>query len=189
MTMTIKFNCNTDKAVEYLAWVAKEWASEKDESVTVYFTCKIMYFAELYHMQQYGRPIIGDWYVPMKDGPVPSRIYELIKRNVRPETVEKVNEVVTIGRKEDRWPMTHNRDHDGKYFSESDMECLEQAFNHCKDKSFGQLMDETHRHEGWKQAYNDSDPSIDYALIIAEGFENPEAIIQEIKETAATVIL
>ena len=40
---------------------------------------KVLYFADKKHLSKWGKPICGDTYVAMKDGPVPSRIYDEFK--------------------------------------------------------------------------------------------------------------
>ena len=40
---------------------------------------KIIYFAERQHLADWGRPITGDTYIAMEAGPVPSRIYAMLK--------------------------------------------------------------------------------------------------------------
>lgn len=39
----------------------------------------ILYFADKFHLQKYGRLITGDSYIAMKNGPVPSGAYDIIK--------------------------------------------------------------------------------------------------------------
>ena len=40
---------------------------------------KIIYFADRQHLADWGRPITGDIYIAMEAGPVPSRLYDMIK--------------------------------------------------------------------------------------------------------------
>ena len=40
---------------------------------------KIIYFADRQHLADWGRPITGDIYIAMEAGPVPSRLYDMLK--------------------------------------------------------------------------------------------------------------
>ena len=40
---------------------------------------KVLYFADRNHFADYGRPITGDNYIKMDDGPVPSNLYDIFK--------------------------------------------------------------------------------------------------------------
>lgn len=40
---------------------------------------KIIYFADRQHLADWGKPITGDTYIAMEAGPVPSRIYDMLK--------------------------------------------------------------------------------------------------------------
>ena len=38
---------------------------------------KLVYFADRYHLRRYGRPVIGDEYLAMQYGPVPSNTKDI----------------------------------------------------------------------------------------------------------------
>lgn len=68
----IKFN--KEKATHSILYVAN-----KLERRDLHKIFKILYFAERKLMQDWGRPIIGDTYIAMDAGPVPSRVYDILK--------------------------------------------------------------------------------------------------------------
>lgn len=74
--MALKFPFHETKALEVLAFIAKT-----SPGLTPLFVSKILFFAEKWHLNRYGRPIIGDTYIAMPRGPVPSAIKNYIDHN------------------------------------------------------------------------------------------------------------
>jgi uncharacterized phage-associated protein len=99
---------------------------------------KIIYFADLKHLAMYGRPITGDRYVAMKDGPVASWIYDLLKRNRGKEWWDTF-EVTWLMK--NVMPKTVP---DLDCFSDSDIECLQESITENKGLGFGELARKSH---------------------------------------------
>lgn len=59
------------KALEVLLYVTHQ-------TQDMYHTAKIIYFANRYHLEKYGRFIIDDRVIAMKHGPVLSNLYDMI---------------------------------------------------------------------------------------------------------------
>jgi len=51
----------------------------RDRRVTQFDILKTLFLADRSHLNKYGRPITFDEYVAMKDGPVPSLAYDVLK--------------------------------------------------------------------------------------------------------------
>ncbi|MFB3902421.1 MAG: Panacea domain-containing protein [Acidobacteriota bacterium] len=49
---------------------------------------KLLYFADKYHLTRYGRPVIGDQYVKMEYGPVPSKALDWMNDLITPFRVK-----------------------------------------------------------------------------------------------------
>src|SRR5947208_11944301 len=73
----IRFNFNETKTIEALVLVADQWPG-----ITPFFVAKVLFFADRNHLRDYGRPVTGDLYIAMADGPVPSRAYDVLKDNL-----------------------------------------------------------------------------------------------------------
>lgn len=71
----IGFTFSPEKFVAALAFLAD---SELPDLTTLK-VAKLLYFADKRHLLAHGRPIIGDTYFGMKDGPVPSVAYRILK--------------------------------------------------------------------------------------------------------------
>src|SRR5258708_37156181 len=76
-TRMIRFNFNETKTVEAITFIAERW-----QGITPFFLAKVLFFADRDHLREYGRPVTGDRYIAMTDGPVPSRVYDLVKDNL-----------------------------------------------------------------------------------------------------------
>ncbi|MGM4980902.1 Panacea domain-containing protein [Rhizobium sp. 11_C7_N12_5] len=168
-----------EKAVEALVYVAS-----KAPGVGRFHAAKILYFAERFHLRAYGRPIVGDRYIAMDHGPVPSFIYDALKGSVAPEDRETVDGALVKIDAYRHPAYKAARDPDISYFSETDLECLDKAIKHCIGRSFGAISDETHNHVAWSNANLNAPMSFDE---IMDGVE-PE-ILEEAKIFAAYGVL
>ncbi len=110
---------------------------------------KIFYFADQEHLVTYGRTILGDQYIAMKDGPVPWRTYDLLKAfrqdaaNIPPEDriLLDVRAYVVIPK---RIP-------DKDFLSASEIECINRSIADNKRLTFEQLSAKSHG-EAWSRA-------------------------------------
>lgn len=70
--MEIEFN--KSKALNSLLYVANRLQRKDFHKIF-----KILYFSDRQHLADWGQPITGDTYIAMDAGPVPSRIYDMLK--------------------------------------------------------------------------------------------------------------
>lgn len=132
---------------------------------------KILYFADQKHLARYGRPVLGDKYIAMSNGPVPSTLYDAIK------SID-----------DDRYSFDlfkNNLSSEGKYYiisdhepdldelSESDIECLTESLKENAHLSFSRLTNKSHG-LAWNSAGRDA--RIDIKEIAKEGNASPDMI-------------
>lgn len=151
----LRFNFEPDKALAALLYISHRLIerSVTNPAVTpdIHRISKILYFADQKHLTKYGRPILGDFFVAMENGPVPSQTYDMIKA-VRGDSI-----FCSAG-------------HYGQYFdvkgylihpkqkpdldelSESDLECIDESTIENQDLSFPELKRKSH-----DLAYNKAD--------------------------------
>jgi len=160
-----KFSFKKEKAFEVLVYIA---ASVSD----LYHILKIIYFADKAHLSRYGRFINGDSYVAMKDGPVPSQSYDIIKAlrkdglyNLSKEDFESISvEGNTV---------TANRIANLDFFSDTDIECLDESVKKYKDYTFNDLHQESS-----DSAYAAADRNNFISIVdIAKTLKNSEELI------------
>jgi uncharacterized phage-associated protein len=166
VSLNQRFSFNEDKAIETIVYVAK-----KAPNPDVYHLAKVCYFADLLHMERFGRPIFGDVYIKMENGPVPSKIYNLFKA-VRDFSHHKlVSEFAVEGNM-----IKALRDYDEDEFSPSDLMCLNESIEIHGTKTFKQLKDESHD-SAWESAQDNRE--IEYREMI-KTLPNGEDLIKHL---------
>jgi uncharacterized phage-associated protein len=80
----IRFRLDERKSIEGVQLLAR-----LKPGITQYYVSKVFFFADRAHFLDWGRPISGDRYVAMEHGPVPSFVYDLLKKDSgEPDEIE-----------------------------------------------------------------------------------------------------
>jgi uncharacterized phage-associated protein len=136
VNMEIQFNINTQKVIEAVLWII-----QKEES-NMYNIFKILFSADKYHLNTYGRPVTGDTYIAMDYGPVPSWLYDEAKSGGSSLGFSNKNNIFTANRRPNMY-----------YLSESDEEALNYGYEEYAGKSFDEVLDKSHTYECWQRQY------------------------------------
>ena len=145
MAERLSFILDVEKAVEVILYIAKR-APIPD----FYHVCKILYFADKRHLERYGRFICGESYVAMKNGPVPSGVYDLVKY-VRGDGQVLLSEHARNSFGIEGHRIFPFRDANLQMLSASDRECLDESIRENGNLSFNRLMEKSHD-EAFKSA-------------------------------------
>ena len=172
----IKFEFNKEKSIAALLYIIKQISNADLHKIS-----KVFYYSDQKHLARYGTPITGDMYVAMKFGPVPSKIYDIIKI-VRGDSIFKndefnkyfsINNNILIPLLEPDWDE----------FSESELECINESIEENTKLGFGKLTNKSHG-----KAYNSALPNDEILIeeIAKEGGANKEMLkyIQIISENS-----
>lgn len=105
---------------------------------------KVLYFAERQHLADWGRPITGDTYIAMDAGPVPSRIYDMLKivrgDSYMPDS-EGLSRYFTI----DHWMyVAPLQDANPDALSASEKEALDMSISQYGSLSYEEIRDKSH---------------------------------------------
>jgi uncharacterized phage-associated protein len=153
----IRFTFNPAKFVNAVAWLATECPH-----CTKMKICKLLYFADKEHLLQYGRPIIGDTYYKLKDGPIPTKGLNVLRGQSGPATDALLREFVDVG----AWAVTPKKAADLSVFSKSDLRVL----NHIKETlgalTAYQLRDLSHEEQAYKAS--EMHEAMDFELIVKD---------------------
>ena len=176
----LRFLFNEKRGLEALVYIATKWPG-----VTVLVFSKILFFAEKKHMNEYGRPIVGDSFVAMHAGPVPSALYDFIKGKLDlASDPQAILAALNVGKEYGR-PLKARREPDTALFAPSDIECLDAAIDFCRDKAPFSLSDQTHLDPAWAKAERNGE--IDYADMLYG--ENRDEKLVDAQDFAAYGVL
>jgi hypothetical protein len=182
----MKFSFSQDKAVAALALIARE-----HPGFSPLFVSKVLFFAEKWHLNRYGRPIVADTYIAMPRGPVPSTIKDFIDANWdwvdKPENFDAVVEFRRERGLLRLYPAGGDAQPDLSALSQTDIDCLAEAVAYCKDKTADDLSHITHLDPAWRDA--ELNREMDYELFIDPNNPHREEITEAARESAAYGVL
>lgn len=178
MESKITYRIHYEKAIEILVWLAN-----RIPKIDIYHIAKIIYYAEKEHLNKYAKPIIGDTYIRMSYGQVPSGVRDLITRNswLDPHYLDYLTQSLVIN-KDPYENLTALREPRLEYFSKTDVECLEWSLGKYGEMPFPELKKESHKERTWLET--EPDQPIDYRLMVDENNPNKNEIIEEIIATS-----
>jgi uncharacterized phage-associated protein len=143
-----KFDEN--KALAAILLVIRQLQAKAPEKrADLYKLLKVLYFADRKHLSKYNRTIAGDHYVAMADGPVPSRVYDMLKSIRGDGDYLSKSKAFAIKLADSIEFDTHKTivprsNPDLDELSETDVECLTEAIEEYKNFSFPQLKRASH---------------------------------------------
>ncbi|MDR0581604.1 MAG: SocA family protein [Prevotellaceae bacterium] len=134
---------NEEKAIAVILYILKSIGGQID----MYRLAKILYFADQKHLVTYGRTILGDEYVPMEYGPVPSAIYNAVKMINNDNTRYKLfSKKLQLSVKDGYIRVIlSSMPPDMDELSLSDIECLDASIEENKTLEFDDLCKKSHK--------------------------------------------
>src|SRR5438552_3868866 len=124
--MPVEFQFDFPRTLAAITYIA----SKDIPDLTTYKILKIIFLADKTHLTKYGRPITGDRYCALPDGPVPSRIYDLFKKQVlkKPFTDEGRKILANLELDNSKHPRLRAKaNYDANELSRSDIAALDDA--------------------------------------------------------------
>lgn len=178
----LRFQFDEKKGVETLTHIAAQWPG-----ITAFYASKVLFFAEKFHLNRYGRPIVADTFIAMPNGPVPSTIYDFIKGRLdMAGDPQAITEALSI--EQGAYPQVRaKRAPDLGVLSPSDLECLDEAIAFCRGRSFNILSNLTHQEAAWRNA--PSNGAMDYEALIEADHPYRDAVLEDAREFAAYGVL
>jgi len=165
----ILFTINPGKALQVLLYIL-----HKKPGIDIYNIMKVIFSAEHYHLNRYGRPVYGDNYEAWIYGPVPTFMRSLLKMDSN-MPFYKCSE---NGIKGTAYP---NLD----FLSETDIEALDYGISEYGDLIFNKTKIKSHQAAAWKK-YEDKVKAGEKHIEISynDMIDNPE-VAEELEELGA----
>lgn len=128
----------------------------KTGGVDFYHVFKILYFAEMNHLAKWGSGIVPDEFCALKYGPVPTHLYDAVKKlgecgHSRMKLSDELSEVVEFAGEDAPHVLLPRREANVDFLSKSEIEVLDQSIIEHESMTFGQLMEKSHD-AAWDEA-------------------------------------
>ena len=135
---------------------------------------KILYFADQKHLTRYGSFFTDDQYVAMKNGPVPSMTYDILKalrgQGLHSNDQDKFRKFFNLI---DTYNVEAKIKPDLDELSESAIQCLNESISENKKYNFDELTERSHD-LAWDKTSRDYEMDMEY--IAEAGGANPTMI-------------
>lgn len=185
----IRFTFDEEKFVQTLALLASKNLPE----LTTLKVAKLLFLADKKHFTTYGRPILGDRYVGMKNGPCPSAALRLMDGAVKedaPPAEAPVRALVDKFLKVDATRGANavfvpRREPDLEVFSRSELRVLGDVIREHGQKTGRQLVDETHEDPGYKIAWEKRGSAKSADMPYELFFEGAPRAVEKLKRLVA----
>lgn len=182
ITARLNFPLKRDKVLECILYLTGQGLD-----LTSYRVVKLLYLADREHLRRFGRPISFDRYVAMENGPVASHALDIMTRNPSCGVDFERLPFTILTRGKYQYAESPNRAVNRKLFSKSDFIILDETCQKYGNWNFGQLYDETHRHEAYNRIWENRKTMADPMMFedFFEGMENQEDIIKQLEPVAS----
>jgi uncharacterized phage-associated protein len=141
------FNFDHKKATQILNF----FASKAGGKINKLKALKLIFLADRYHLRKYGRLVTDDCYVAMKYGPVPSTVMDIAEADIFLNEMFKKYASVYIKAIDSGMRVESIKTVDADYFSDSDTEALNFAWDNFGHYRNWDLSDFTHLYPEWKK--------------------------------------
>ncbi len=150
---------NSEKSLQAVLYVANRL--ERKDFHKIF---KVLYFADMEHLNNYGRSITGDTYIAMEYGPVPSAIYDIFKV-VRGDSYQwpQVDTLKRLFTVKNRYMIEPIKDADLSLLSNSDITALQNSIDEYGKLSWDEIVERSHAY-AWNSTQLNSRISVEDIL-------------------------
>lgn len=141
-----------------------QYLSDSVDGLDKLKSVKLLYLIDRVVLLRTGRPILGDTYICMDYGPVPSKSYDHLKKIESGD-----DEGYTLGTEDSagKYPVYRAKaPADLDIFAQSELVCIKEVLAQYGELSGLELSKLTHSHKAWTES--DKNCAIDYCLFFAD---------------------
>jgi uncharacterized phage-associated protein len=138
---------NAEQVARYFIYLATQKIvgdNDEREGITNLKLQKILYLAQAYYLSKFNKPLFKDEIEAWAYGPVVPTVYHTYKKN-------KSNPIF--------------RFENGEGISDEDKKILEEVWNAFGGYSAGRLVEVTHAHTPWQEAYKSEQKTISHEAL------------------------
>ena len=133
----------------------------------------MLFFADVEHLNAWGRPVVGDDYMALPYGPVPQATYDLMKRDPLGLSALGLDDPpFTVH----GYHLLGLRGPDPSAFSESDLDALQHGWDRCGNLAFNDRTGLSHQHPAWRNAWDAGRQGMDWADFLDDSNRTPERL-------------
>jgi hypothetical protein len=172
----VRYIPSATKALEVILWL-----SNQRNGIDLYHLVKACFFADKYHLNKFGRPVIGDTYRAAAWGPLPQVVYGLLRHEPMEILALGINGPLPFTT-DSHYCVFPDREANKERLSESDIEALTFGLREVEGKSFDDLVKMTHRDPAYLKARSGL---MDYRDFISEDDPKRKNKIAYLEEVAS----
>jgi uncharacterized phage-associated protein len=172
----VEFTFDFPKTLAVITYIASKGVPD----LTTYKILKIIFLADKSHLIAHGRTITGDRYSALPDGPIPSRIYDLFKKQVVKtpfsEEGRKIAANLTVDKRGGHPTFAAKVAPDLTELSRSDIAAIDGAIKVFGRLSYGELKSKTHEMAEFDRAWKARNSKDAAPMKFEDFFENDKAL-------------
>jgi len=126
---------------------------------------KLLFFLDFKHFKQTGKSVSGLDYFAWKMGPVPSKLFEELSGNLKPDMKKAIHDLPA----EEFQKISPKKKFNNEFFSKREMQLLEEIAFIFKDAKADAMVESTHlKNEPWDRTFKEKGEfqKIEYMLAI-----------------------
>ena len=184
--MAVKFELDWNKALAAITYIASRDVPELSKGKM----CKLVFLTDKYHLVRFGRPVTGDCYYAIPNGPIPSAILKRLDALEEREKDNGLTGVLELDRAYQYPRISAEHPVEMDNLSESDVSALERTLRLFGKMGFAELSAITHAMPAYSKAWERRGGAKSFPMVFEDFFEeDDEAVVGVLEEVIENDLL